>query len=212
MFGSRPGGRRLSRSLWVSALVIVAFSCAPVFGASRSAKATVESLHAALIDAAALEADTENVWRKRVALLAPEINRGHDLDFMLEAILGPTWAEMGRAERNRLIDVHARYMVGEYATRAGAFEGAKFQYQRGRKDGLDLTHLNSTWVSGDGERHRLSYILRRSDRGWRVVNVLADGVSELALLHRRYHAVLSEGGVDGLINSLENELETRRRH
>lgn len=200
---------------WVIVLTVALIGLIPgpsaTAAAEGTARATVEGFHTALVDAAALRADTENVWQKRVATLAPEVNRSHDLDFMLEVIMGSKWAPLDAAQRNRLIDIHARHIVSGYAARAAAFDGVQFQYQREKRDGRDLTLLTSTWTSGDGERHRLGYILRRSSRGWRVINVLTDGVSELALLYRRYHTSLVEGGVDGLINSLENELEARRR-
>jgi len=55
--------------------------------------------------------------------------------------------------------------------------------------------------SGDG--HALDYVMRNTDSGWRVVDVLADGaVSRVAVLRSDFRRRLSRGGAPALAESL----------
>jgi len=52
----------------------------------------------------------------------------------------------------------------------------------------------------------LDYVLHRSSRGWRIVNVVADGVSDLALKRVEYTAVLRKRGFESLLSDLEHKI------
>ena len=41
--------------------------------------------------------------------------------------------------------------------------------------------------------------------GWRIINIVADGVSDLALKRAEYQRVFASGGIDGLVAELEQQ-------
>ena len=43
------------------------------------------------------------------------------------------------------------------------------------------------------------YVLHEVDGNWRVINVIADGVSDLALRSSQYEQIFKERGFDGLL-------------
>jgi phospholipid transport system substrate-binding protein len=53
---------------------------------------------------------------------------------------------------------------------------------------------------------RFDYVLRQTKDGWRIVNVLADGVSDLALKRVEYRAILQRDGFQGLIDMLKEKV------
>jgi phospholipid transport system substrate-binding protein len=57
-----------------------------------------------------------------------------------------------------------------------------------------------------GEPVRFDYILRNGKDGWRIVNVLADGVSDLALKRVEYRAILQRDGFATLIDMLKKKI------
>jgi phospholipid transport system substrate-binding protein len=46
-------------------------------------------------------------------------------------------------------------------------------------------------------------VLQAADGSWRIANVIADGVSDLALKRAEYQTMLNESDVDGLVSELE---------
>jgi phospholipid transport system substrate-binding protein len=49
----------------------------------------------------------------------------------------------------------------------------------------------------------LEYLLQQGATGWRIINVVADGVSDLALKRAEYQRVLTTGSLETLIAELE---------
>ncbi|MCZ6652677.1 MAG: ABC transporter substrate-binding protein, partial [Planctomycetota bacterium] len=52
----------------------------------------------------------------------------------------------------------------------------------------------------------LDYLLHDSDGKWRIVNVIANGVSDLSLKRADYGAVVKAQGLDSLIAKLEGQI------
>ncbi len=55
------------------------------------------------------------------------------------------------------------------------------------------------------------YLLQQGSGGWRIVNIVADGVSDLALKRAEYQRVLASGTLDTLIKELESQTERLRQ-
>ena len=49
----------------------------------------------------------------------------------------------------------------------------------------------------------LNYLLHNRDGRWRIINIIADGVSDLALKRAEYQRVLEEQSFAGLLAHLE---------
>jgi phospholipid transport system substrate-binding protein len=49
----------------------------------------------------------------------------------------------------------------------------------------------------------LEYVLQQDGPSWRIVNIVADGVSDLALKRAEYQRLFAGAGLDGLIADLE---------
>ncbi len=62
-------------------------------------------------------------------------------------------------------------------------------------------------VKEDGERIPLNYMLRKSNGEWRIVNVVAQGVSDLSLKRAEYTAVIDSEGFDSLVTRLRGKVD-----
>jgi phospholipid transport system substrate-binding protein len=51
----------------------------------------------------------------------------------------------------------------------------------------------------------LDYMLEQKDGAWRIINIIADGVSDLALKRAEYQRILASGSIDDLIRELETQ-------
>jgi phospholipid transport system substrate-binding protein len=57
----------------------------------------------------------------------------------------------------------------------------------------------------------LEYLLQRAGTDWRIINIVADGVSDLALKRAEYQRLFGSGGIEGLIAELEQQTERLER-
>jgi phospholipid transport system substrate-binding protein len=48
-------------------------------------------------------------------------------------------------------------------------------------------------------------LLQQRDGRWRIINIIADGVSDLALKRAEYQRVLAAGSIEDLIAELERQ-------
>ena len=63
--------------------------------------------------------------------------------------------------------------------------------------------VHNQLVKVTGEAVAINYLVRRTDDGWRIVDVLLDGkFSELALRRSQYTSLLKNQGYDGLIEAM----------
>jgi phospholipid transport system substrate-binding protein len=53
----------------------------------------------------------------------------------------------------------------------------------------------------------LEYLLQQDETGFRIINIVADGVSDLALKRAEYQRLFASGGIDGLVAELEQQTQ-----
>ncbi len=161
----------------------------------------VEGFHARLIEtmrnAAALGV------RGREQLLRPAMEAAFDLPAMARIAIGPAWAGLPPAEQQALARAFADWSIANYAKQFNGFGGESFstlgESALASGDRLVRTQLNRP----DDTPVALSYLLRGSGGGWRIVDVyLAGTISELASRRAEFTALLREGGADRLLADL----------
>ena len=174
-----------------------------------SPAAPVETLHRTLIEimrAASGPAATGGAAASRERSLAPVVREVFDLGRLARVALGPHWSALDSRQRARMVAVVSRYTAASYAARFGGYSGERFEttgtraLRRGRVLVRTLLH------PPDGEPVRLDYVVQPAQDGWRIVNVIADGVSELALRRAEYEAVMAAEGFEALVGRLELQI------
>ncbi len=178
----------------------------PSAAQNADAIATVYNLHSALLDI------MQNAGRLGFAgrrdRIAPVVHKSLDLPFITRFAIGRYWADLGTAERDSIVEVFSRWTVAHYAARFNGYSGEQFELvsaessRRGRE--LVRTVLE---LSGDpADNVTLDYLLHENDGTWRIINVIANGVSDLSLKRADYGAVIKAQGLDALIAKLENQI------
>ena len=175
----------------------------------KDPRVVIEEFHAVLLDVMQ-NADSLGFEGRRERL-APEIEKAYNLPLMLYWIVGRTaWSEIGREQRERLLNAFTRMTLNIYASRFDGYSGQHFETieerEGMRKDVLVRTEL----VGSDNENVALDYLLRVEDNRWRIVDVFFKRISELATRKSEYSSVIRREGINALIDELEskaNEIE-----
>ena len=192
------------------------FACLCVFGAPQAqdaptapsatqARAVVDALHRAL--SANLSDGARRGFDGRVASLAPVMASSFDFQAISRVVLGPTIESLDAARRAHFERVLEDLSTATYADRFSA-NGTQIRFvfisQRAARGDRILvrTELQRPRESAVA----LDYVLQDSGRGLRIINVLADGVSDLSLKRAQYSAVIRSEGVDALLRRVEHQL------
>lgn len=140
--------------------------------------------------------------------LEPLVRDTHDLAFMARLVLGPDWDTLDPAPREEFAELFARLAVANYAERFRGLADERFIDAGARELRGGRVEVRSQLLSADGGSVNFVYVLHQPPgQDWRIINILADGVSELALQRAEYRRVLAGEGWPGLLEHIKNKSE-----
>ncbi len=164
--------------------------------------AVVESLHEGIIKAWRSYAGFEDRYRS----LEPVVGSVFDLQAMSSLVLGPAGTKLDQAQRRRFTDTFRRLTVSTYASRFSGYKGERFETREQRDLPGGQQFVRTDLVKQNGEQVRLDYLLHWRNERWQIVNVIAKGVSDLAIKRSEYGRVMRGDGFEALIERLERQI------
>jgi phospholipid transport system substrate-binding protein len=167
-----------------------------------AAKAVVEKLHESLL--VAMNGAAQLGFKGRAELLAPVLESSFDFESICRIVTGRYWKSASDDQKTRFTSAFKKLSVATYASNFSSFSGEKFQTEGSEADHEALI-VRTTLRPAKNEPVTLNYLLRPSNDGWRIMNVVAQGVSDLSLKRADYTAVIKKEGFDSLINRLEKK-------
>ncbi|HSC16119.1 MAG TPA: ABC transporter substrate-binding protein [Gammaproteobacteria bacterium] len=172
--------------------------------ATDSPAATIASLQQSLV--AATRDKPNATVEERYRALEPAIVKTHNLPYIAEFALRRQWAILTVEERQRFIEVFQRLSVMTYAARFGNVARDAFRpIEAGVPDANGRVQVK-TAIKREGQPDvTFEYLLQRDGEDWKIINIVADGVSDLALKRAEYQRVFASGGIEGLIAELEQQ-------
>jgi phospholipid transport system substrate-binding protein len=167
---------------------------------------TITTLQAALVDTARRLGKAGVAERYRA--LEPAIVKTHDLPYIAEFALRRQWPMLTDAERQRFVAAFQRLSVMTYAARFGNVAPDAFRpLEAGMPDANGRVQVK-TAIKREGQADvSLEYLLQQDGDDWKIINIVADGVSDLALKRAEYQRLFTSGGIEGLIAELERQTD-----
>jgi len=142
----------------------------------------------------------------RFQKLEPAIHQAFDVATMCKIAIGPAWTTMPTDKKNALLVAFDKYLVSTYAARFKKFSGQQFQVGATKPAPGDRMLVESKLVKSDGEPIELNYLMRKNDAGWQVIDIyLAGAISQMTQMRSDFSEPLHKGGVDGLIQQLDQK-------
>ncbi len=176
-----------------------------------SPAATIATLETGLVAAASERPDVTIDERYRT--LEPLILATHNLPYIAEFALRRQWAALGDADRHRFIAAFERLSVMAYAARFRAIGPDTFHSVTvGTADANGRVQVTTAVARASQPDVSLAYLLQQEDTGWRIINIIADGVSDLALKRAEYQRLFASGGLEGLLAELDTQTERLRKN
>jgi len=192
-------------------LLTLAVASAPAQSVDQTAVAPIEALDQALVGI--MKAGRQTPFQQRATMLAPVVERAFDLPDILEISVGPGWSGLAADQRAALLAAFRRYTIASYVDNFDSYDGQRFVITpttRTLGDGRQV--VNTQLIPQRGSAHTLDYVMRKTDAGWKVVDVLADGsISRVALQRSDFSALFDKGGAPALQARLQEKTEALSR-
>jgi phospholipid transport system substrate-binding protein len=176
-----------------------------VEGNSTGSRQVVDRLHTALI--AAMKGGRSLGFEGRYDLLKPVIEQSFDMPYIAQLSLGSYWSGLSPDQRQQFIQILMRYSIANYAAEFDSYDGGNFQTDSVQSTQPGVETVNSRFTSGTAKHHQFDYLLRKTPEGWRIFNVIVDGVSDLSLKRSQYTYVMGAHGFDDLISRLKDSIK-----
>ena len=170
-----------------------------------SPAAPIQRLNNALL--VAMKAGGRTPFDQRYQALAPVIEQVFNLEAVLGASVGLSWATMTPEQKTQLAAAFRRYTVTSYVSNFDSFDGQSFETQPSTRTLANGDTVVPTQFVRPGKSPiRLDYVMRRGAVGWQVVDVLTDGaISRVAVQRSDFRSLLAAGGVQALAAGLERK-------
>ena len=174
--------------------------------ASADPAATITQFNSALLGA--MKSGAHSDFGQRFQALAPAVDQAFDLAAVLAVSVGPSWANLPPDQQARLLAAFRRYTIASYAASFDHYSGQSFSVlPETRAAGAGRLVVQSRIQPANGNPTELDYVMAQTASGWKVVDVLAAGsISRVAVQRSDFRHLLSSGGGDALVASLQRKI------
>jgi len=147
-------------------------------------------------------------YQGRYERLASAVRDSHDLEAIAQIAVGPYWDELDEDQKTRLVDTFSRLSIATYAHRFDGYSGETFNTESGDSLSREVVTVHSILMRPANEDIRFDYMLHQGAEGFEIVNIVVDGVSDLALKRAEYTQVLADQGFDALLTKLKDRISS----
>lgn len=208
---------------WWSRLVVLAALAAPMGIAhaaadeetgtsdappAEQARAVVQELESGLIEV--MRKAEELAFKGRKETLEPVVERTHDLMFIARVALGRHWSELDASQQQEYLQAFRELTLSTYAGRFDGYNGETFKPLEESDRGGGRWLVRSKLITGKGKEISFDYVLHRDDQAWQIINIMTDGVSDLAMKRAEFSRLMRDGGFQNLVGKIEDEAERYR--
>jgi phospholipid transport system substrate-binding protein len=190
---------------WLSLILLALHLMAPCLAASdRAAVEVVENLHTTLV--AVMKDGPQIGYKGRYDRLEPVIRISFDMPFVSKTVMGRHWETLNQEQRSKFIERFSELSIATYAGNFDSYSGERFKTISDKDLSGGRILVQTRLIKSDGGEIPMDYILHRVDQEWRIINVIAEGVSDLALKRAEYSVFLKAKGFDALLMKLNEKI------
>jgi len=196
------------RFMWVT-LLLVFFQSIPLTGmaAEISEDAAVKVVTHFQSVLLSIMKDANGLgFKGRFEKLEPEVKQSHDLSGVARLTTGRYWRSLDKQQQGRFTDTFTRLVIATYAHQFDGYDGETFKRKSARSLKRGRFLVRTELVKSNGKSVHLDYVLHYREGHWFIINIIADGVSDLALKRVEYSNVLSRDGFNVLVSMLERKI------
>lgn len=172
---------------------------------TATAKQVVDKFQSELI--AVMKSGKQLGFTGRYDKLHDSVSNSHDLTKIARIVVGKEWEKLSEEQQKKLVEVFSRLSIASYAHNFKEYGGESFtidsEEETARGGVVVYAHLS---IPNDKDV-KFEYHLKETDKSWRIINIVANGVSDLALKRSEYTSILQREGFDTLIAKINEKID-----
>ena len=146
-------------------------------------------------------------FQGRYNKLETAIVESHDLTKIARIVVGKEWKKLSKEQKIKLTDVFSRLSISAYAYNFKDFSGESFEYISEDETARGGVIVHTIFILPEDKDVKFDYMLKKVGNNWRIINIIANGVSDLALKRSEYTSVLKREGFDFLIAKINEKID-----
>jgi phospholipid transport system substrate-binding protein len=141
--------------------------------------------------------------RKAIKLAEEKVLPHVDFEEATRLAVGRGWAQATPEQRKKLVTEFRNMLVRTYSNAITAYEGQTMKVMpvRMKPGDTDVT-VHNQFIRPGGKPVLLDYSMRKTDSGWKIYDIVVEGVSLVLTYRSEFDAVVKQEGIDGLIKRL----------
>jgi phospholipid transport system substrate-binding protein len=180
------------------------FATTNAFSQEETAKQVVEKFQSELISV--MKNGKQLGYAGRYNSLHDPVSNSHDLSKIARIIVGKEWEKLSEAQQKKLEDVIIKLSIASYAHNFKDYSGESFTFDSEEETTRGGVVVHSHLNIPDDKPVKFDYMLKENGPSWRIINIIANGVSDLALKRSEYTSILQRDGFDALISKIDEKI------
>lgn len=185
--------------------VLAVASPKALMAAARQPAEVVSSFHDTLTEAMTRSAKLG--CEGRIKLVTPAVDQTFDLPFLTERTLRRAWKTLSEPQRATFAAALRASVIATYATEFSQPDSVHFTTGSSESLANGDAVVHAVLTPRQGSPVTLDYVLKARGDSWQIVNVLAEGVSDLALRATQYDGLMKDQGFEALIARLDAQTQ-----
>lgn len=145
-------------------------------------------------------------FKGRYDKLAPVVKNTHDIQAIVRVAVGKYWDQLSAQQRSDLEQAFAKLSIATYASEFNSYSGEHFTTPKLTRQADSRALVHSDLVESSGKKDSFTYQMHKTKNGWQIVNIIANGVSDLAMKRAEYTSIIQNSGFDSLIAKLKDKI------
>lgn len=203
-----------SETMGKKILSLVMLACLCLAGANplhalEQSKSTavkiVDKFQGELIDA--MKNGKKLGYSGRYDKLKDSVTNSHDLSKIARIVVGKEWEKLTETQQQQLVEVFSRFVISSYAHNFKDYSGESFTFDDEEETTRGGVVIHTHLTIPDDKPVKFDYMLKEKGDSWRIINIIANGVSDLALKRSEYTSILQREGFDALIAKINEKID-----
>ena len=174
-----------------------------------SAGLLVEKFEKELIDV--MKNGAKLGFQGRYDRLKAPVSDSHDLPKIARIVVGKEWEKLTEDQQKKLVDVFSELSIASYAHNFKDYSGESFTFDNEEQTARGGFVVHSLLNVPDDKPVKFEYMLKEKGDSWRIINIIANGVSDLALKRSEYTTILQREGFDALIAKISEKIDSYKK-
>ena len=137
----------------------------------------------------------------------PLLEKSFAFDLVTRQAMGPGWRQFSPADQKRVTDLFSELVIRTYSARVVGTQRPKIAYGAAAELAPDRREIPTrVTTASSSEPIAVVYRLIKFPTGWRIYDVLIEGVSFVANYRAQFDEIIQKGGAPAVIRTLEAKL------